>query len=122
SWSGSLRGDRRPSGRLLDGGANSTIGATAADVARHGGVDVAIAGTCVLGKECRRGHDLARLAVAALGDVERDPGFLDLLACGRAPDGLDGGDVLAGDGAHRSSAGPDRLAVEVYRTGAAQRH
>ena len=55
-----------------------------------------------------------------MGDVERDPGILDLLAGRRLSDRLDGGDSFADDAAHRSDTGPDRLAVELDRTGAAR--
>src|SRR2546427_13127882 len=61
--------------RAMDGGADPLVGAAAADV-RHGGVDVGVAGAAVLGEQRRGGHDLTRLAVAALGDVLGDPGSL----------------------------------------------
>ena len=61
---------------VVDGGANAVIGAAAADVAVHGEVDVAVRRLRHLGEEGDRRHDLARLAVAALGNLERDPGRL----------------------------------------------
>ena len=86
--SGPLCADGRGSGGLPDGGADAGVGAAAADVARHGVVDVAVGGMRVGGEERRRGHDLARLAVAALHHVEVEPGLLDLLrrrGCRRSP-------------------------------------
>src|SRR5207245_10280031 len=59
--------------RAMDGGADPLVGAAAADV-RHGGVDVGVAGAPVLGEQRRGGHDLTRLAVAALGHVLREIG------------------------------------------------
>src|SRR5262252_10365762 len=76
---------------FLDRGANTRIGAAAADVARHRAVDIRIA-RLWLGCEqrtCR--HDLAGLAVATLRYVQRKPGRLDFLARGRVPNGFDGG-------------------------------
>src|SRR6266704_5071105 len=57
-------------GRVLNSRADSHISTAAADVPRHGGVDVAI-GRVGVGREQRRGgHDLAGLAIAALRDLE----------------------------------------------------
>src|SRR5688572_27047680 len=54
---------------VFDGGAYPRIGAAAADVAGHGGVDVGVTGLAI-GLEQRGGaHDLAALAIAALDDV-----------------------------------------------------
>src|SRR3989449_11368568 len=55
--------------RAMDGGADPLIGAAAADV-RHHGVDVGVRGVRVLRQQRGGGHDLARLAVAALGRSE----------------------------------------------------
>src|SRR5438445_8751090 len=81
-----------PAGRHVDGGADARIGAAAADVARHGLVDVGVGGRGPAREQRRRAHDLPRLAVAALRHVEGRPRRLDLLAHGRGADGLDGGD------------------------------
>src|SRR5258708_27725228 len=66
-------------GGLLDGRADARVGGAAADVG-HGRVDVGVGGLWLGRQERRRGHDLARLAIAALGDVELHPGGLHLLA------------------------------------------
>src|SRR5437879_6293459 len=71
----------------------------------------------------RRGrHDLARLAVAALHDLEVQPCPLHLLAGRRLPDRLDGGDLLPGRRGHRGDARADRLSVEVDGARPAERH
>ena len=90
SWSRSY--DWRPAAALLDGGADAHVGAAAADVAGHRGVDVGIVG---IGRGCeqrRRRHDLARLAIAALDHFEVEPGLLHLGAGRRCADAFDGGD------------------------------
>src|SRR6266705_1535370 len=109
-------------GRVLDSLADSHISAAAADVPRHGGVDIAVGRVGVGREQRRRGHDLAGLAITALRHLQRDPGLLDLSAGGRGANGLDGGDALAGRGSDRRDARARRLAVEVHRARAAQRH
>src|SRR6185295_9481193 len=49
-------------------GTDALVGAAAADVG-HRGIDVGIARLVILGQQRGRGHDLARLAVAALRHV-----------------------------------------------------
>src|SRR5882672_4841296 len=113
-------GVRRTVRRVLDSLADSHISAAATDVPRHGGVDIAVGRVGLGGEQRRRGHDLAGLAIAALRDLQLDPGLLDLLAGGGGTDGLDGGDALAGRGRDRRDARAHRLAVEVDRARAAQ--
>src|SRR5882672_11106332 len=108
--------------RVLDSLADAHISAAATDVSGHGGVDVAIARVGVGREQGRRGHDLAGLAIAALRDLQRDPGLLDLLAGWSGADGLDRGDALAGRGRDRRDARAHGLAVDVHRARAAQRH
>src|SRR6266850_7539556 len=62
-----------PLGRAPDGAPDAQVGRATAEVARHGGVDVRIGGLRVLGEERSGLHDLARLAVAALGHLLDDP-------------------------------------------------
>src|SRR5712692_6432490 len=64
-WSASLSGSLSS---LLDCFTDAQIGPAAADVARHGGIDVGVARMRVARDERRGGHDLARLAVAAPHD------------------------------------------------------
>src|SRR6266436_6449973 len=84
--------------RVLDSLADSHIRTAAADVPRHRGVDIAIGRVGVGREQRRRGHDLAGLAIAALRDLQIDPGLLNLLAGGCGTNRLDRGDALAGRG------------------------
>src|SRR5271155_5264090 len=61
----------------MNGFANALVGAATADVAAHGVVNVGIGGIGFFGGQRDRGHDLAGLTVAALGNVFGDPGLLD---------------------------------------------
>src|SRR3712207_2981106 len=61
-------------GGELDGGADAVVGAAAADVGDLL-VDVGVGRLRLAGKERRRGHDHAGLAVAALRHVEGKPSF-----------------------------------------------
>ena len=72
-----------PPAALLDGRADALIGAAAADVAGHRRVDLGVGRMRLLGEERRRLHDLPDLAVAALGDVGRDPRALHRDGSGR---------------------------------------
>src|SRR5437879_6758057 len=92
--SGPFLAARRTMRRVLDSLADSHISTAAADVPRHGGVDVAVGRVGFGGEQRRRGHDLAGLAIAALRHLERDPGLLDLLAGRSSTDALDRGDAL----------------------------
>src|SRR6267143_5646867 len=100
-------------GGVLDSLADSHIRATATDVPRHCGVDVAIGRVGLGGEQCCRGHDLAGLAIAALRDLQLDPGLLDLLAGGGGSDGLDRRDALAGRGRDRRDARAHGLAIKM---------
>src|SRR5256712_12954056 len=67
------------------------------------------------------GHDLAGLPVAALDDLEIEPGLLHPAAGRSFPRRLDGRDGFADDRGHRRDAGADRPAIEMHRAGSAQR-
>src|SRR5688500_20172832 len=69
---------RPPSGarRLVNRFADAQIGAAPADIAAHRRIDVGIGRRGVAGEERRGGHQLTRLAVAALRHVELEPGPL----------------------------------------------
>lgn len=111
-------------GALQNGLPDAVVGPAAADVADRVEVGLGDLAPGLPGPADLRhgGHDLPGLAVAALGDVEVEPGLLHRVEL--APDGvretLDGGDlvvlreILDGHG-----AGRERLAVEVARTGPA---
>src|SRR5260370_41226818 len=59
----------------MDGGADALVRAAATDVG-HGRVDIGVRGMGVLREQGRGGHDLPRLAVAALRHGFRDPRLL----------------------------------------------
>src|SRR2546425_12733271 len=73
--------------RSLDGLADAWIGSAAADVPGHRLVDVGVRGRGDLRQQRCRRHDLTGLAVAALPDLEVEPGVLDLLAHRRRAEG-----------------------------------
>src|SRR5438067_88003 len=101
----------------MDGGANARVGAAAADVAAHGGVDVVVGGVGGFGEERRRGHDLPGLAVTALGNVAEEPSALAGMVGGlREP--FDGDDRVSDRVAHRGDAGTGGGPVEVHRASA----
>src|SRR2546425_948307 len=101
----------------MDGGADALIGAAATDVG-HRGVDIGVRGMRVLRERRRGGHDLPRLAVAALRHVFLDPRALHGVRAvlGQA---FDRRDALAGHGRHRQHTGAGSDAVQVDGAGAA---
>lgn len=102
----------------MNGLANTLVSAATANVATHGVVDVGVGGMRFLREKRDRGHDLAGLAVAALGNVFRNPGLLDGMAAvfGNA---LDGGDAFSGNVGDGQHAGTRRFAVDVHSASAA---
>src|ERR1039458_7634714 len=100
--------------------ADTRIRGTAANVAAHGAIDVGVRRRCILFKQCGCGHDLAGLAIAALGHLKLDPGRLNRLSW-LALKALDCGDVSTVDRRQWRDAGTDRLAVQVDRTRTASR-
>jgi len=104
---------------MLDRGADAHIGAAAADISRHRGVDVGIIRIGRAREQGRGRHDLARLAIAALDHLEIEPGFLYFGTDRRSADALDGGDGAIAHRAHGEHAGTHRLAVDMHRAGAA---
>src|SRR5438132_12267099 len=91
---------------LLDGFTDAQIGPAAADVARHGGIDVGVGRMRVACQQRRSGHDLTRLAVAALHDLPVEPGLLNLPAHRGRADRLDCRDFGAANTVDRSDTGP----------------
>src|SRR6185436_17452624 len=98
----------------MDGLPDADIGAAATDVAVHGRVDVRIGRLADARKQAHRRHDLPRLAVAALNDIEPLPGRANSVG-NAARDCLDGDDFLAGGVARGHRARPHRLTVDVHR-------
>src|SRR5258708_4255245 len=83
--------------RVLDRFADANICAAAADVSRHRIVDIGIVRMRILRKQRRGRHDLPRLAIAALRDLEIEPRLLNLPAGRRLADGFDRGDLFPDD-------------------------
>src|SRR6267143_3703335 len=107
--------------RALDRGDDLVVGAAAAQVARHVLHDLLARRVFRLRKQCRSGHDLARLAVAALRHLLGDPRLLQrMIAVLRQA--LDGGDFLALHRRYRSDARSRRHTIQVNRARAALRH
>src|SRR2546421_505576 len=67
-------------GGFVDRRANANVGGTAAHVARHRPIDVGISRLGDLVQERRGGHDLPRLAIAALRYIDAYPSRLDCLS------------------------------------------
>src|SRR5690606_41235199 len=76
----------------------------------------------ILAQQRGGAHDLAGLAVAALGHVVLDPRLLHGGQRTALRQALDRGDLLAGDRGGRGDAGADRRTVQVHRAGATLRH
>src|SRR5580658_10462111 len=109
-----------PLRRIADRDMDALIAAASTDVAVHGLVDLLVGRRRGLCQQRRRLHDLAGLAVATLRHTDIAPGHLHgVLALG--VETLDGNDRFAGDVRHGDGAGAHRLAVDMYRAGAAQR-
>ena len=103
----------------MDRGANARIGRASTEVAssrdRYPGRSVLGAGS----EAMRRRHDHAGLAIAALGNVEFDPGLLYRMIChcGIAPSIVV--TCLPRHAVDRHDAGPHSRTVEVHGAGAA---
>src|SRR5215470_16735410 len=103
----------------LDCFADSHIGAAAADIPGHCCVDVSVVGTRILGQQCRRRHDLPRLAVTALNYFLIEPGLLHFGArLGRA-DSLDCGNRTAANRSDRQKTRAHRITVNMHGAGPA---
>ena len=109
-------------GDLLDGGPDAEVRPAAAEVPAHRFVDVGVGRVRVLVQQGHGLHDLAGLAVPALGHVVVDPGLLDRVQLVTLGQTIDRRDVLALDGAHGRDAGPLGHTVDVAGAGAAEAH
>src|SRR5882672_556723 len=102
-----------PLGGALDRAPDTQVGRAAAQVARHGGVDVRVGRLRVLGEERRGLHDLPGLAVAALGHLLDDPRDLQwVLTLGMQP--FDRRDLLAGGLGERDLTRAYGITVQVH--------
>src|SRR6195256_3064563 len=105
----------------MDRGAYALVGAAAAQIAGHRGVDVGIRRLRGVRQQGRRRHDLTGLTIAALRDVQLDPGLLyRMAAIGRQT--LDGGHAPRADRVHRRDARADWLPIQVHGARTAQGH
>src|ERR1700686_3094773 len=117
SW---LRSPLRCARGRMNRGADALVGSATADVG-HRCVDIGI-GRLRVGLEQRScGHHHAALAIAALRHVEVEPGLLHRVQLAVLGERLDGGDLLAADGADRDLARARGDAVDVHGAGAALR-
>lgn len=105
----------------MDGRANSLIGTATAEITGHRGVDVGVGRLRRMREQRDRSHDLARLTITALRNIELDPRPLHRVAAIRR-EPFDRRDRLCFDGTYRCNAGANRLALEVHGTRAAERH
>src|SRR5271154_1621048 len=105
-------------GGAMNRGADARVGPAAADIG-HPVVDVGVARMGIVRDERNRGHDLPRLAIAALRRVGLDPRLLHRAQLFLAK-ALDSQDRPAGGDAYRSDARPRRLAVDEDGAGAAE--
>ncbi len=106
----------------MDGFPDARIRATTAKVAGHGQVNVLVGGFWFAAEQGGGGHDLAALAVPALGHLFGNPGQLHGMG-GVGRKSLDGGDFLGGfQRGDRHGTGTRGLTVDVYGASAAQRH
>src|SRR5580692_7423590 len=99
---------------LLDRGANAHVRAAPADVSGHRGVDVGILRLGCIGQQSGGGHDLARLAIAALRNLEVHPRLLDLASRLGCADSLDGRDLSVADRTNRKQTRADRFAIDLH--------
>lgn len=107
--------------RAMDGLANALVSSAATDVAAHGVVNLRVAWRCLFRKQRHCGHDLSRLTVPTLRNVDFHPSLLDgMSAVGGKP--LDGGDLFARDGRYGRHTRTGGFTFDVYRASSAQRH
>jgi hypothetical protein len=99
---------------LLDGSTDARISAAAADIAGHGRINIAVAWIGIACQQARGGHDLPRLAIAALRHLQIDPGLLNGFARGGVADGLDRCDRRRPDAIHSGEAGARWLPVKMH--------
>src|SRR5215469_14659133 len=108
-------------GRLLDGLTNTEIRAAAADVARHRSIDVIVGRIGVAGEQRRGGHDLTRLAIAALDHLEIEPGFLNFLSGWSVADCFDSRDFRILHALNGGDTGAGRETIHMNCAGTAER-
>src|SRR5580700_8565867 len=106
-----------PRGCKLDGFAYSDVSHAAADIPGHYGVDVAVTGVGIIPQQRGCLHDLSRLAVPALRNLQLKPGNLQGMPPLRI-EPLNGRDLRGGDRAKWGDAGSRRASFHMHRAGA----
>ena len=105
----------------MDCAPDARVSAAAADVAAHGFVNVFVGGLRIFFEEHGGAHDLTGLAVAALRNIDFNPGTLEGMGkIGR--EAFDGRNVFAFDSGEWSDTRADGFAFEMDGAGAAKRH
>jgi len=103
----------------MDRAANTRIGAAAAQIPGHRVIDVLVGRVGCFREERRRAHDLANLAVTALGNVFGDPGALERMGTfGRET--FNGRHGPNAHGVNGDRAGSYRLPIKMHRAGTAE--
>ena len=100
---------------------DSRIGSAPADIAGHGFINIGVGRRRILRQQNRRAHNLTRLAVAALRDVNFYPRALERMRpIARQP--FDGFDLFPLGTRNRRHTRAHCLPFQMNRAGAAQRH
>ncbi|MEN9670188.1 MAG: hypothetical protein RL018_465, partial [Pseudomonadota bacterium] len=104
---------------VFDGGADAGVGATTADVATHGSIDVGVRRVFIGLQQGRCAHELARLAVTTLRHVVLDPSDLQgvVVVFGQT---FNRANFFARNSRQRRLTSANRCAVEVNRACPAQ--
>ena len=97
----------------MDSLADAKVRTAAAEIAGHRCVNVGVGRIGLLGEERGGRHDLAGLAIAALGHTDFGPGALDGMGLVRGSKAFDCGDALADGGGDGRDAGTNWLTVDV---------
>jgi len=105
-------------GGEVNGGSDAGIGAAAAEVTSHGGIDLGVRRIRRLSQKRSGAHHLARLAVTALGHIDFIPRLLDGGGTLRV-EPLDGGDRPSAESGYRELAGTHGFAIQMNGAGPA---
>src|SRR5258706_10616184 len=107
---------------LLDRLTNTDIGPTAADGAGHRSIDFGVRWLWLARQKRRCGHDLARLAIAALDDLVVEPSLLNLGTRRSRANRFYGRDLRGSDTFDRGDTGTGGRTVDMHGASAAKPH
>src|SRR5260370_14886069 len=93
---------------------HSNVGMGAANLARHPRVNVAVTGIGKIFQQRGCLHDLSRLAIAALGNLQLEPRGLQRMLALRIK-AFDRGDLCPGDRPNRGNAGSRCASFHMHR-------